>query len=495
MRSVDGETASIMPARSWTSPRPRLTSFALLAALAFLVLSLLPSTSRTELTAGDGPAKPNVLVVMTDDQDVTSLRVMRKLRRTLGDGGVSFVNAFANTPLCCPARAIYLTGQYAHNNGVISNGGARGGFSAFDPRGNLAEAVQGAGYRTGFIGKYMNGYWKAAERRPKRAIPPGFDQWIASLDHAMYGYRLNVDGRLKRVGRRPRHYDTSVIARRAQRFIDRSLDRGEPFFLSLLTLAPHGEPRRIKRDLWPSPRPAPRHRARFRKLRLPKPPSFNLRDVSGKPRVVRKESRFSRAAKRELRRRHRSRLRSLLAVDDMVDRLILRLRERGALDDTYVIFTSDNGFLLGEHRLQGKIHLYEESVRIPLLIRGPGIPAGATRRQLVGLVDLAPTINEITGAAPLREPDGISLVPLIADPQAEIDRSILLENHVGASAVRAPGFFYAEHSRSGETELYDLEVDPHQLTNVRDDARYRADRDRLAARLDELRDCVGRECR
>ena len=492
MRSA--ASASIAPTRPRRSAR-RLASVALLAALAPLALSVLALTSRTELTAGAGKAKPNVLVVITDDQDVASLRVMRKLRRTLGDGGLSFVNAFANTPLCCPARAIYLSGQYAHNNGVISNRGSRGGYSAFDPSANLAEAVNAAGYRTGFIGKYMNGYWKAAQRSPAKAVPPGFDHWVASLDHTMYGYRLNVNGRLKRLGRKARHYDTNLIARRAHRFIDQSLDRGTPFFLSVLTLAPHGEPKRVKRNLWPSPRPAPRHRARFGKLRLPRPPSFNLRNVSGKPRVVRRESRFSHARKRELRQRHRSRLRSLLAVDDMVDRLIRRLRERGALDDTYVIFTSDNGFMLGEHRLVGKLHLYEESVRVPLLIRGPGIPAGATREQLVGLVDLAPTIYALTGSTPLREPDGISLLPLIADPRAEIDRSILLENHVGASAVRAPGLFYAEHSRSDETELYDLEADPHQLDNVRDEPRYRADRDRLAARLEELRDCAGSECR
>ena len=436
--------------------------------------------------AAQRSARPNVVVVMTDDQDVRSLRVMSTVREQLRRSGTTFTNSFATFPLCCPSRSTFLTGQYAHNHGVQDNEPPAGGYAAFDDSRTLPISLRAAGYRTGLVGKYLNGY-------STRRVPPGWSDWHALMRHhnRMYGYVLNENGRSRSYGSRPRDYQTDVLARKAAGFIDRASRGRKPFFLTLATGAPHSETGREPGAR--NPRPAPRHRDRFRRTQLPRPPSFNEADISDKPAFVRSEPLIRGQALKTLAGRHRGRLGSLLAVDDAVRRLVAELRDAGELANTLIVFTSDNGFLLGEHRLTAKTKLYEESARVPLLMRGPGVPRGVERRQITGNIDLAPTILDVTGAQPRRLMDGRSLIPLARSPGAASARDILFENQ-GSAAVRTSRYLYAEH-RSGETELYDLRADPFQLRSRHDDPALAPTRALLEQRLRELEDCAGASCR
>ena len=260
-----------------------------------------------------------------------------------------------------------------------------------------------------------------------------------------------------------------------------------------------------------NPRPAPRDQGAFARLGLPHPPSFNERNMADKPAFMRPRA-IDPERRQFIRRRHRDRLASLLAADDAVARVVRALRRSGELANTHVIFTSDNGFLLGEHRDLGKVVLYEESVGVPLAIRGPGFPAHQSRSQITGSIDLAPTILDLAGVNPIVPADGMSLLPFAANPAHLADRDILLENRA-AQGVRTRRHVYIEHHRNGDRspdgyELYDLREDPYQLQNLigPQTTRPRTDdpargaaierlRTDLAERLAELRDCRGAACR
>ena len=437
-------------------------------------------------------APPNVVVVMTDDQEVRSVNEMPTVERQLVDKGTEFTNFFATLPLCCPSRATFLTGQYAHNHGVTLN---TPGFRAFEDSGTLPVSLRRAGYRTSFIGKYLNHYGRFATQNPDY-IPPGWSDWHAAVTAgSMFGFSLDENGRIREYTGR-RNYQTDVYARKATSFIRESSRSPKPFFLTVSTLAPHGEPQRSG----PSPRPAPRHRGAFSNAPLPKPPSFNEADVSDKPASVQAAPRLGRAEKQALKEKYRARLASLLAVDDAVGSIVGELRRTGELRNTLIAFTSDNGYLLGEHRLQAKLELYEEAAKVPLIVRGPGVPAGERRSQVTGNVDLAPTIIDMAGAAPQRVMDGRSLTPLIADSTLEPDRDILLEIPNGAKgAVRTSRYMYAEHPRE-QRELYDLVNDPFELESIHVGGPHEtpesADLElRMERRLRQLENCAGAGCR
>ena len=437
-------------------------------------------------------AEPNVIVVLTDDQRTKDMLAMPLSKRRIGGRGVTFTRAWATFPLCCPSRATHLTGQYAHNHGVRDNVAPEGGITPFNDTATTATALDGAGYRTAFVGKYLNGYLALAREDPPY-VPPGWDRWLAAgFPGRMWGWTQVVNGVLRTWGtqREKRHYQTDVLARQANSFVRSSLEQETPFFLTVATLAPHGEHR--PRASVASPRPAPRHRHDFERQPLPKPESFNEADVSDKPAWVQDNPRIDAELRRALRARNRDRLASLSAVDELVAGLIDELREGRALQDTLVIFTSDNGFLMGQHRLRGKNVAYRESASVPLLARGAGLPKGAKVSAPVGNIDVAATIYDATGVPPAIEPDGISLLDVAADPEAHADRDLLIET-TRSEGVRTPGFLYVEHE-SGDVELYDTGVDPFELDSVHGDPAYASIRAELAQRLDELRDCEGSEC-
>jgi N-acetylglucosamine-6-sulfatase len=440
------------------------------------------------------PARPNVLVIMTDDQTVESVRVMTNVRALLAAQGTTFENNFASFPLCCPSRSTLLTGQYAHNHTVMGNAAPAGGYEKLDHTNTLPVWLQRAGYRTVHIGKYLNGYG----RRSATEIPPGWTEWYGSVDpstYQFYNYTLNENGRTVRYGADPASYQADVYTRKAVDAV-RRLAPGGPFFLNVAYLAPHsGGPREPDDPAnLATPVPAPRHRDRFAAEPLPVTPAFNEADVSDKPRGIRNRTVIGPRRVGAITEEYRQRLESLLAVDQGIAEIVAALRAAGELDDTLIVFTSDNGFFHGEHRVQtGKVLHYEPSTRVPLILRGPGIPRGAVRTQLVANIDLAPTIVSAAGATPRRATDGRPLQPFARDARLFSARDILLETP-GYKALRSPRYVYVEHS-TNEQELYDLTADPNELASLHDSTAHAQVRSDLARRLLSLRACKAADCR
>jgi arylsulfatase A-like enzyme len=446
--------------------------------------------------AAAADSRPNVVVIMTDDQTVESLRVMSNVKRLLRDRGATFAKSFVGFALCCPSRATFLTGQYGHNNGVLGNMPPDGGYAKLDHSNTLAVWLQNAGYNTVHLGKYLNGYG----RTDPTEIPAGWTEWRGSVDpstYRFYGYTLNENGTLVTY---ERPYQTDLYARKAANIIRRRAAQAAPFFLWVAFLAPHSGGPRESDDPQGlgTPVPAPRHRNQFASEPLPRPPSFNEADVSDKPIGIRSRPRLSRDRIRAIRENYQQRLESLLAVDEAVAKIVAALRESGELRNTLIVFTSDNGFFHGEHRVPaGKVLLYEPSIRVPLIMRGPGIPGGLRLTQHVSNIDLAPTIVDATSATAGRTMDGRSLFPLFADPTLRLGRDLLVERMPGDgnfSAIRTPRYLYAEYW-NGERELYDLARDPHELASRHADPAYAAIQADLAARLARLRVCAGETCR
>jgi N-acetylglucosamine-6-sulfatase len=439
--------------------------------------------------------RPNVVVLMTDDQTLESMRVMPNVRALLAAQGTSFANSFVSFSLCCPSRSTFLTGQYAHNHGVMGNAPPQGGSAKLDHANTLAVWLQRAGYHTVHLGKYLNGYG----RDSTPPVPPGWSEWYGSVDPSTYrffNYTLDENGTLQTYGTDAASYQTDVYASKAVALVRTLAPRTQPFFLSVAFLAPHnGQPRDADdpRNLG-TPSPAPRHRNRFAAEPLPQPPSFNEADVSDKPAAVQRRARLGPARIAAVREMYQQRLESLLAVDEAIERIVAALRDTGELGRTLIVFTSDNGFMHGEHRIpNGKVVVYEPSVRVPLILRGPGVPRGGVQRDLVVNADIAPTILDAANARPGRTVDGRSVLPLARDPGRRLGRDILLET-TSYSAIRTPRFKYVEY-RTGEQELYDLANDPYELTSRHADPALAAIKAELARRLALLRTCRGAACR
>ena len=454
------------------------------------------------MLAAPAAARPNVVVMMTDDQTLASLRYMQQADRLLARQGTFFQQAVASFPLCCPSRTTHLTGQYAHNHGVLHNGGDFGGYRALDHANTLPVWLQREGYRTMHVGRYLNGYAFAD------GIPAGWSDWHAS-PHAYafnyYNWRVNENGSLVSYPRpdHPGEYLTDFHARRASELIEDAAPSERPFYLQLWFVAPHrGAPR--DPDDPPTvgtPSPAARHRDSFAGAAMPRPPNFNEANMLDKPQVVADRPRLSAERVAGIEENWRQELEALRAVDDGVARVIDTLDRTGELANTLLVFTSDNGFMHGEHRAQAeKVLIYEESIRVPLLMRGPGIPRHFRDPRPVANIDVVPTIADATGITPSRVLDGRSLLDQVADRSAWWGRDILIENGNGANnvpsyrAIRTNRFIYAEHQTTGEFELYDLETDPFQLRSLDGHPDYAAVERSMAARLRLLRNCAGRGC-
>jgi N-acetylglucosamine-6-sulfatase len=460
------------------------------------------------LTGGAGAsaaaAQPNVVVIMVDDMNVSALAYMPQTRALIGGQGTTFNDSVVSYSLCCPSRSTFLTGQYAHNHEVLGNQLPDGGYYKLRGGETLPVWLGRAGYATGHVGKFLNGYGT----RTATEIPPGWAEWYGSVDpttYRMWGYTLNENGTLRTYGspavEDPALYQTDVYAGKAVSFINRRAPGTQPFFLSFAPLAPHSEGAAAGADLSQrNPRPAPRHRGDLDTAMVPKPPNWNEADVSDKPAAIRNLPLITPADERLIEaRRLRGRLESLLSVDEAVASIVAALRANGELNNTVIVFTSDNGWMQGEHRItQGKVVPYEESIRVPLLIRGPGFPAGKQVTTIAANIDLAPTILEVAGASAGVTVDGRSLVP-IANSTETLLRGIVIETGPRESGnwyagIRSARWKYVEHS-NGERELYDLNADPYELTSVHADPGYAQVRQALAARLAALRTCAGNACR
>ncbi|MEA2400496.1 MAG: N-acetylglucosamine-6-sulfatase [Thermoleophilaceae bacterium] len=454
------------------------------------------------MLAGPAAAQPNVVVLMTDDQTAESLRYMPNVKRLLVDEGTLFRDSVATFPLCCPSRSTHLTGQYSHNHQVLHNAGPFGGFSRLDHANTLPVWLQTAGYRTMHVGRYLNGY------EYSDGVPPGWSDWHAAPHSHAFNYtrwQVNENGSLVSYpdAAHPDEYETDFFGRRAGELIEQAAPGDRPFYLQLWFVAPHrGSPRDPDDPTAVgSPSPAPRHRDLFAGTPFPRKPSFDEAQIGDKPQVVADRPRLDAGAVAGIEENWRQELESLQAVDEAVAHIVDTLGRTGELANTLIVFTSDNGFMHGEHRVKAeKVLLYEESVRVPLVMRGPGVPRGWRDPRPVGNIDVAPTIVDAADATARRVPDGRSLLPLLADRTAWWGRDILLENGNGANnvppyrAIRTNRFVWAEHLTTGEFELYDLENDPYELRSLDSDPTYDPIQRDLAQRLRTLKRCAGRGC-
>jgi N-acetylglucosamine-6-sulfatase len=447
-------------------------------------------------------ARPNVVVLMTDDQTLASLSSMQQTNALLAGQGTVFDQAVATFPLCCPSRATALTGQYAHNHQVVHNAGDFGGHRRLAHANTLPVWLQEAGYRTMHVGRYLNGH------EYSDGIPPGWSDWHGSPHSGAFNYerwRVNEDGSLVfyPTADNPGEYQTDFYGRRAGELIERAAPGERPFYLQVWFVAPHraaprdpDDPRTIG-----SPSPASRHRDLFAATPMPRPPSFDEANTLDKPQVVADRPRLDAETVAGIEENWRQELESLQAVDEAVTHIVGTLERTGELANTLIVFTSDNGYMHGEHRAEAeKVLLYEESIRVPLIMRGPGVPPGVHDPRPVANIDLVPTILDVTDATPHRVLDGRSLMELMEDRSLWWGRDILLENGNGANgvpayrAIRTGSFVYAEHLTTGEYELYDLERDPYQLRSLDGHEDYAGVQRDLAGRLRLLRNCAGRGC-
>ncbi|MEO8012186.1 MAG: sulfatase [Dokdonella sp.] len=497
-------------------------------------------------------ATPNLIVLMADDLDLGALERARELGLTpnfdaaLQTGGVEFSESFVSNSLCCPSRATFLTGQYTHNHGVLNitfdAKAPQGSFAAFDDSEHIGRWLQRAGYRTGLIGKFLNGYGYVPPRNCPTCdwmtyVPPGWDDWQALPDYGelngsagigyagaycMFNYTVNDNGSLVTYGSNASDYQTDVIAQRATDFVDDSATDPRPFFLYLAPLAPHFElclpaANEYERDV----RAAPRHANTLppsTALDVLKP-SFNETDISDKPAWY--EGQYPAMTFSDvdaLQRGFRHRIEALRALDDMIGSLRTRLQALGHWDNTVLMFTADNGWFNGEHRAWGKVLAYEESIRVPLWMRGPGIPTGATRAALVVNNDLAPTLAALGGATPALPVDGADLTALFGSTTPPNWRRRLLIEHFrdGSWAPVSHADYFAVRTAANESgnagnrllvdwrtndvrngsEHYALNADPYQVDSIAEfgseaNATLRAN---LAASLSALKEC-GRDGR
>jgi N-acetylglucosamine-6-sulfatase len=479
-------------------------------------------------TIGKSPStdQPNIILILTDDMALSDINYMPETMRLIGEQGATFNQFLVSMSLCCPSRVCILRGQYPHNSQIVGNKPPAGGFEkVYDlnlEKSTVAVWLHEQGYQTALIGKYLNGYPGTAGTT---YIPPGWDEWYVPAGDEMlndaayrgFNYFLNENGNIVKYGNAPEDYTTDVFAGKVIDFINRNSEDNQSFFIYAATYAPHR----------PSV-PAPRHADLFEEIQLPASPSINEQDISDKSRFFARNPSLNDAELEDLRQQYRLRIQSLQAVDEMVAKIYTTLEERGLLDNTYIFFTSDNGYHLGEHRLlAGKDNAFEEDIHVPLLVRGPGIKPGTIVDELTGNVDLAQTFSELAGIIPPDFVDGRSLVPLLKnklfvawrdayllrrEPSIDEEASITIPTiqqppgeveppdsiydlkpggqFVG---IRTNKYTYVEF-KNGDKELYDLINDPYQLINIAKTADTK-----LLARLHEwlklLKECKADTCR
>jgi len=583
-------------ARSRALLPPAAALLALLCALALSVASAGALESEAEeLPLDPNPEPPSFVVIQTDDQTLDELyatfraypgapelRAMPNTLDLLAKRGETFNRYYVSYPLCCPSRVSLMTGRYAHNTGVKGNVQPNGGYYGFSFRGaddhNIATWLQGAGYRTIHIGKFLNGYGDEPFSNGSE-VPPGWSAWHSVLkadtNHYYYGYTLNNDGTLSEPGQygdsgswetreygerdpfgcpfapaetRPCVYATDIFNWQAREEM-RATSEDQPFYLQLDYTSPHGDFRRPA-----GPEPALRHYGWFKGARLPhnRLEGFDEGNVEDKPSFIREAEHLTPSIKHTYKVYYDKQLEALRSIDDGVKEIVGTLAETGRLQNTYILFTSDNGFFFGEHRLiGGKFLAYEPATHMPFLIRGPGIKPGTETGELAANIDIAPTILDLAGVEPDKSVDGRSIVPFLRDPEARTRRPLLFESFVQTNDVEAngaiastgegdggvpggdgstdpkepeAGISSAPHGGpgrahasllapplnyegirlgpykyiawpNGEKELYDINRDPNELNNIVKDPNFYPIRNFLHRQLRRFENCVGRECR
>lgn len=452
------------------------------------------------------PLRPNILFVLSDDQrwdttdathSLSAADVMPRMRAELADSGIEFPEAFMTTPLCCPSRSSILTGEVSHRTGVYKNGGNNGGADDFDDSSTVATWLQGAGYRTALIGKYLNGYNGLWTGTNPPYVPPGWTDWYGMKNVAYYNYTIvepdGMGGYVQQAyGNAPADYSTDVLREKAKTFISSAVGAGQPFFLYLAFKAPH-----LPQTA------APRHDGLFQTLSPWRPPSYNEPDVSDKPSWLQAKAPENSAQLDQIRI---DQLEMLQAVDEAIGGnpafsitgIMEHLRNLGVADNTIVVYFADNGWLWGEHRLRAKNQPYEESIRAPMFVRYPKLaPLPRIEPRTALNIDLAPTFAELVGTGvPIIE-DGVSLVRVLDGTQPTWRTDFLAEAWPGShpwALVREAQWKYTEipvtpgsPSTTFERELYDLVNDPYEETNVASDPQHAVRISTMATRLRQLR--------
>ena len=439
-----------------------------LAWLAFLALTA-PQAAFAQTAIAD--ARPNIVFVLTDDLSTNLVPYMPNVQ-AMAREGTSFSRYFVTDSLCCPSRSSILTGKFPHNTGVVTNQPPDGGFAIFNAKGNqsqtVALALQRAGYGTTMLGKYLNGYLPM--RDPP---PPGWTEWhVAGNGYGEFNYALNQNGKLVRYGNRPEDYLTDVAAGLALGIIKRAANA--PFFIEIATFAPHGPYT-----------PAPRDANKFPGLTAPRTPAFGARPDDAAPAWLKAIAPLTELNIRNLDRDFRKRVQSVQAVDKMVGDLRGALAAAGA-NNTYLVFSSDNGYHMGEYSLRsGKQTPFDSDIRVPLIVIGPNVAKGKVVEEIALNIDLAPTFAEIAGASDTLAPDGASLLGLLEGKVGpNLRRAALIEHRRGEadpsdpdapvanganpptySALRTENALYVEY-QGGEVGYYDLSHDPDELRNV-----------------------------
>jgi len=439
---------------------------------------------------------PNIIFILTDDLDFPLMPYLPNVNKLIRDQGTTFTNYFVSSSSCCPSRSSTLRGQYPHNTHIFENSP---GFEEFNELGNnkdtIATWMKSAGYQNSFLGKYLNLYPAGVKRS---YIPPGWADWHVFLDDNApfyFAYTMNENGKLVRHQKKDEDYSTDVINNLSLDFISKNIEKGKPFFSFISVYAPHGPDT-----------PASRHANLYTDLVYPKSPSYHEEDVSDKPFIIRDLRRtgglFETEEADDLFVR---RVQTMQAVDEMVADLVQLLEETGQLDNTYIFFTSDNGFHMGEHMLpSGKMLPYEEDIHVPLYVRGPGIQPGTIVSEITANIDIAPTIAELAGAEPAEYVDGRSFVPFMlssSQQPAEWRKALVIETGnldrdspvIAYRGVRTEKFIYVEYE-SAELEFYDLINDPYEMENLAGGLSEET-LTTLHNWLEELKACKADECR
>lgn len=462
-----------------------MTNRRLIVAILFLaaIVFFIAAMAHGEKAKAQTTSKPNIVYIVTDDMKKSDLEDMPFTKSLVFDQGITYNQAMVTTSQCCPSRAAMLTGKYDHNNGVKSNKAPGGGYSSFSDHGNKDKTVavwlDNAGYNTTIIGKYLNGAGCDSSN-------PGWDEWYGRGGVAYYDYCLGKD----KYGSKDSDYITDVINSKAVDFINRQ-DSTTPFFAYLAPTAPHGPAT-----------PAPRHKDLFAGQSAPRSPSYNEEDVSDKPNWIQSKNRIGNDAEKSIDNTYQKRVESLQSVDEMVRDVYNALDANGQLDNTYIVFTSDNGWHYGEHRIrEGKNSYYEPSIIMPLGIRGPGIASGTTSNDLVANIDFAPTFADLAGATPNTEVDGRSIVPTFSGSAPNWRKQVLEEfwdtDYVPAhKSLRGTNWKFSKLSNnSGFEEYYDLASDPDEMDNLLKTSSTPPDVTAKRQLLNDLYNCAGQQCR
>ncbi len=525
----EGMRAQVIgPGRSRAWPGRVWTALLLISAIAALVV--LARGERSHAASG----KPNIIMFTTDDQTVRDMIAMPKTQALIGNAGASFIHAYVSMPLCCPSRITVQTGEYAHNHHVMGNTPPQGGYTVFNDKNALPVWLQKAGYRTIHIGKMPNGFGTETN---ETYVPPGWGPFAGGAGPGeFYGFikpasaytdfALDENGVLSQYP--PDAYQTTTYGDLAVQRINAHFSNhaSDPLYMQVQFFAPHDPAT-----------PEPKYQNAFATQPLPIDPSFNEKNVKDKPGWIRVIRRFGPGLIAKIQTRYQHRLETLLSVDDQIERIVNDLAARGQLENTYLIFTSDNGFMQGQHRLhQGKFAPYEPSIQVPLMIRGPGIPPGGLPRAAVWNGDITATILKIANANPGLPQDGRSLLPYADNPTLKSTRPILLEtgppgatNEPGTpvSAASAGGVHFSRYVKNldqdhtaqiaraivapryraihtnryvlvkysnGNREMYDLATDPLELKSVYKNSRYFPVRKYLLKKLAKLSRCSGGLC-